>query len=40
MYCMNIVVIGCDARILSDVRREALNHLATIEAEFSDLPMH
>jgi pilus assembly protein CpaE len=38
MYCMNIVVIGCDARILNDVRREALNHLATIEAEFDDLP--
>ena len=38
MYGMNIVVIGCDARIICDVRREALNHLATIEAEFSDLP--
>ncbi len=38
MYCMNIVVIGCDARIVNDIRREALNNLATIEAEFADLP--
>ena len=37
MYCMNIVVIGCDRKVLADVRREALNNLATIEGEFVDV---
>ncbi len=37
MYCMNIVIIGCDPKVLADVRREALNNLATIEGEFVDL---
>ena len=38
MYCMNIVTIGCDSRVLADVRREVLNNVATIEGEFIDLP--
>ena len=38
MYCMNIVTIGCDSRVLADVRREALNNVATIEGEYIDLP--
>ena len=38
MYCLNIVLIGGDESVLPHVRREALNHGATIEAQFRDIP--
>jgi pilus assembly protein CpaE len=38
VYSLNIVLIGGDESVLPHVRREALNHGATIDAEFSDLP--
>ena len=38
MYSSNIVLIGGDEALLPHVRREALNHGATIEAEFPDAP--
>jgi pilus assembly protein CpaE len=38
MHSLNIVLVGCDERFLPDMRREALNHSATIDAEFGDLP--
>ncbi len=37
MYCMNIVTIGCEPRVLAEVRREALDNLAIVDAEFVDL---
>ena len=38
MDCLNVVLIGCDENILPYIRREALNHSATVDEEFSDLP--
>lgn len=38
MYCMNIVLVGDDDRVLAEVRREAANNSVTIDAEFADLP--
>jgi pilus assembly protein CpaE len=37
MACLNIVLIGGDESVLPHVRREALNHGATIAAEYTDL---
>ena len=33
MYSLNIVLIGGDEGVLPHVRREALNHGATVEAD-------
>jgi pilus assembly protein CpaE len=38
MHSLNLILIGCDAKMLPDMRREAMNHSATIDAEFDDLP--
>ncbi len=37
MQSMTIVPIGCADNVLSDLRREALNHSASFDAEFADI---